>query len=138
MGNIQNIQKVHFEDLQNSINHNNEVILINTLKSINQSCLIYNTIQIDSEEDIINNLLKKNKNKKIIIYGKNYNDITVYDLNIIEDYSDIKASVKDDVIEMGEDTLTFLNSYVDQIETDVSKQKLKEYLKSIYVEASEV
>jgi rhodanese-related sulfurtransferase len=78
MGNIQNIQKVHFEDLQNSINHNNEVILINTLKSINQSCLIYNTIQIDSEEDIINNLLKKNKNKKIIIYGKNYNDITVY------------------------------------------------------------
>ena len=39
---------------------------------------------------------------------------------------------------MGEDTLTFLNSYVDQIETDVSKQKLKEYLKSIYVEASEV
>ena len=67
-----------------------------------------------------------------------YNDITVYDLNIIEDYSDIKASVKDDVIEMGEDTLTFLNSYVDQIETDVSKQKLKEYLKSIYVEASEV
>ena len=78
MGNIQNIQKVHFEDLQNSINYNNEVILINTLKSINQSCLIYNTIQIDSEEDIINNLLKKNKNKKIIIYGKNYNDITVY------------------------------------------------------------
>ena len=78
MGNIQNIQKVHFEDLQNSINHNNEVILINTLKSIHQSCLIYNTIQIDSEEDIINELLKKNKNKKIIIYGKNYNDITVY------------------------------------------------------------
>jgi len=67
-----------------------------------------------------------------------YNDITVYDLNIIEDFSDIKASVKDDVIEMGEDTLTFLNSYVDQIETDVSKQKLKQYLKSIYVEASEV
>lgn len=78
MGNIQNIQKVHFEDLQNTINHNNEVILINTLKSIHQSCLIYNTIQIDSEEDIINELLKKNKNKKIIIYGKNYNDITVY------------------------------------------------------------
>jgi hypothetical protein len=69
---------------------------------------------------------------------KLYNDITVYDLNIIEDYSDIKASVKDDVIEMGEDTLTFLHNYVDQLETDVSKQKLKEYLKSIYVEASEV
>tara|TARA_Y100000389_G_C17013596_1_gene295390 strand:+ start:48 stop:431 length:384 start_codon:yes stop_codon:yes gene_type:complete len=78
MGNIQNIQKVHFEDLQNIINQSNEVVIISTLKSINQSCLIYNTIEIDSEEHIINELLKKNKNKKIIIYGKNYNDIAVY------------------------------------------------------------
>ena len=66
-----------------------------------------------------------------------YNEITVHDLNIIEDYSDIKASVRDDVIEMGEDTVTFLNNYVDQLETDVNKTKLKEYLKSFYVEASE-
>ena len=66
-----------------------------------------------------------------------YNEISVYDLNIIEDYSDIKASVKDDILEMGEDTITFLNNYVDQLETDVNKSKLKEYLKSIYVEASE-
>ena len=41
-----------------------------------------------------------------------YNEITAHDLNIIEDYSDIKASVRDDVIEMGEDTVTFLNNYV--------------------------
>ena len=38
---------------------------------------------------------------------------------------------------MGEDTVTFLNNYVDQLETDVNKQKLKEYLKSIYIEASD-
>ena len=50
---------------------------------------------------------------------------------------DIKASVRDDVLEMGEDTVTFLNNYVDQLETDVNKQKLKEYLKSIYIEASD-
>jgi hypothetical protein len=67
-----------------------------------------------------------------------YTEINVHDLNIIEDYSDIKASVKDDILEMGEDTITFLNNYVDQLETDVNKVKLKEYLKSIYVEASEV
>ena len=66
-----------------------------------------------------------------------YNEITIHDLQIIEDYSDIKASVKDDVLEMGEDTVTFLNNYVDQLETDVNKQKLKEYLKSIYIEASD-
>ena len=66
-----------------------------------------------------------------------YNEITVHDLNIIEDYSDIKASVRDDVIEMGEDTVTFLNNYVDQLETDVNKTKLKEYLKSFYIEAND-
>ena len=66
-----------------------------------------------------------------------YNEITVHDLNIIEDYSDIKASVKEDILEMGEDTITFLNNYVDQLDTEVNKTKLKEYLKSIYVEASD-
>ena len=66
-----------------------------------------------------------------------YNEITVYDLNIIEDYSDIKASVKEDILEMGEDTITFLNNYVDQLDTEINKAKLKEYLKSIYIEASE-
>ena len=69
--------------------------------------------------------------------GRCYNEITIHDLQIIEDYSDIKASVRDDVLEMGEDTVTFLNNYVDQLETDVNKQKLKEYLKSIYIEASD-
>ena len=58
-------------------------------------------------------------------------------MNIVEDYSDIKASVREDILEMGEDTVTFLNNYVDQLETDVSKTKLKEYLKSIYIEASD-
>src|SRR6056300_1435043 len=66
-----------------------------------------------------------------------YNEIAVHDLNIIEDYSDIKASVKEDILEMGEDTITFLNNYVDQLDTEVNKTKLKEYLKSIYIEASD-
>ena len=66
-----------------------------------------------------------------------YNEIAVHDLNIIEDYSDIKASVKEDILEMGEDTITFLNNYVDQLDTEINKAKLKEYLKSIYIEASE-
>ena len=66
-----------------------------------------------------------------------YNEITVHDLNIIEDYSDIKASVRDDILEMGEDTVTFLNNYIDQLDTDVNKTKLKQYLKSIYIEASD-
>ena len=63
--------------------------------------------------------------------------MTIPDLNIVEDYSDIKATVREDILEMGEDTVTFLNNYVDQFDTDIVKSNLKQYLKSIYIEASD-
>jgi LPS O-antigen subunit length determinant protein (WzzB/FepE family) len=49
----------------------------------------------------------------------------------------MNASVRDDILEQGEDTLTYLGNYIDQVETDVNKQKLKEFAKELYVEASE-
>lgn len=78
MGNFQSISKVTFEELQKIIEYNNEEIIINTLKADDQKCIIYNTIKANKEEETINNLIKKNKNRKIIIYGKNYNDETLY------------------------------------------------------------
>jgi hypothetical protein len=56
---------------------------------------------------------------------------------IVEDPSDIRTTVRDDILDQGEDTLTFLNNYVDQIDTDLDKRKLKEFAKELYVEASE-
>ncbi len=44
-----------------------------------QECLIPNTIYFKDEETIINNMLSNNTNIKIIIYGKNANDMTIYD-----------------------------------------------------------
>jgi len=66
-----------------------------------------------------------------------FNKINVYELNIVEDNSDMNASVRGDILEQGEDTLTYLGNYIDQVETDVNKQKLKEFAKELYVEASE-
>ena len=37
----------------------------------------------------------------------------------------------------GEDTLTFLNNYIDKIDSDLDKHKLKEFAKELYQEASE-
>jgi len=65
------------------------------------------------------------------------NKINVHELNIVEDNSDMNASVRGDILEQGEDTLTYLGNYIDQVETDVNKQKLKEFAKELYVEASE-
>ena len=66
-----------------------------------------------------------------------YNHINIHAIDVIEDPTDIGASVREDILEQGEDTLTFLGNYIDQIETDVDKQKLKTFAKELYVEASE-
>ena len=51
--------------------------------------------------------------------------------------SDIGATVREDILEQGEDTLTFLGNYIDQVDTEVDKQKLKQFAKELYAEASE-
>ena len=79
MGNQSSIQRLNFEDIQDSIKNKNNHIIINTLSNNIQECLIPNTIHCKDEENIINNMLSNNTNIKIIIYGKNANDMTIYD-----------------------------------------------------------
>ena len=57
------------------LDNNNDYLLINTLPYEEQNCLIKNTIHAKDEENIVNNL---NKIQKIIIYGKNCRDLSVY------------------------------------------------------------
>lgn len=79
MGTSQSIQKVSFEDVLYATQNYNSYLLINTLNINEQQCLIKNTVQIEKEELLINELLKtSNKNIKIIIYGKNCNDESIY------------------------------------------------------------
>ena len=77
MGNIISNEKnfilVNFEYLIG----NNDYILINTLSSNDQDCLIYKTIKYNEEEKVINDLLKNDINKNIVIYGKNCSDNNV-------------------------------------------------------------
>jgi len=105
----------------------------------------------DKETDYTTIDISKYNNKHIKLFVTNktdenmynmfidnlFNKINVYELNIVEDNSDMNASVRDDILEQGEDTLTYLGNYIDQVETDVNKQKLKEFAKELYVEASE-
>jgi len=80
-----------------------------------------------TNEDMFNNFVDRLQTK-----------INIHELNIIEDsMSDISASVREDILEQGEDTLTFLGNYVDQIDTDLDRHKLKDFIKDVYTEASE-
>ena len=66
-----------------------------------------------------------------------YNSINVHAVDVIEEPTDIGASVKEDILEQGEDTLTFLGNYIDQVDSKLDKQKLKQFAKELYMEASE-
>ena len=80
-----------------------------------------------TNEEMFNNLI-----------DRLHNTVDTHEVNIIEDLNtDITASVGDDVLKQGEDTLTFLGNYVEKTDTDLDKNKLKEVMKDLYTEASE-
>ena len=80
MGNSPSIiQKANYEDIQSLQKNNNDMLLINTLNSDQQLCLINGTISYHNEENLINNMINnRNFNTKIIVYGKNYSDYSAY------------------------------------------------------------
>ena len=71
-------KKISFEDMQHIIANPKEYIILNTLLSNEQHCLIKNTISYQTEEKMINEYLNQyDFSPKFIIYGKNTNDETV-------------------------------------------------------------
>jgi uncharacterized membrane-anchored protein YjiN (DUF445 family) len=80
-----------------------------------------------TNEEMFNNLI-----------DRLHNTVNTHEVNIIEDLNtDITASVKENILEQGEDTLTFLGNYVEQIDTDLDKNKLKKVVKELFTEAIE-
>ena len=78
MGNQNSPQRINYEDIQYAIKNTEIYMMINTMPSNLQNCLICNTTPIDKEEHLINNFIKTgNYNIKIIIYGQNASDETV-------------------------------------------------------------
>ena len=75
MGNTHSIKKINFEDMQTVIKNLETYLLINTLPLNEQQCLIRGTVSCEQEETTINKYIRENKGLKIIIYGKNCNDI---------------------------------------------------------------
>ena len=57
-----------------------------------------------------------------------------YDIKIVEDMSEFQEGEIDETINL-EDTLSVLGHYVDSIETDLDKETIKTYMRSLYTEA---
>ena len=87
----------------------------------------------------------KNKYVKVVVVNKNdlykfdkfitkVYDSNPYEVKIIEDLSEYSEGELDSNIDL-EDTLDVLTNYVESIETDYDKDKLKTFMKSLYTEA---
>lgn len=57
------------------------------------------------------------------------------DLKIIEDYSEFELSVIDDDNIDIEDTFSLVSTYIDSVETDMNKDRVKDIMKTLYIEA---
>lgn len=57
-----------------------------------------------------------------------------YDIKIVEDMSEFQQGGVDENIDL-EDTISIVSNYIDSIQTDLDKDKIKNYMKALYVEA---
>jgi hypothetical protein len=62
-----------------------------------------------------------------------------FEVKIIEDFSELDAdNVSDDIVENTEDTMTLLEKYIDQLDVTLSKDRLKNTMRSLYIEAQDL
>ena len=65
--------------------------------------------------------------------------VDAYEVKIIEDFSELDASnVSDDIVENTQDTMTLLEMYIDELEVDLSKSRLKNKMRELYSEAQDL
>jgi DNA repair exonuclease SbcCD nuclease subunit len=57
-----------------------------------------------------------------------------YEIKIIEDMAEFRDGTVDEEINL-EDTVSVLSNYIDSIETDLDKEKVKTYMRTLYTEA---
>jgi len=108
----------------------------------------------DSQTDVLNMDLTEYANTYVKIFVVNktdfytfdkfvdkcYKEGDFYELKIVEDFSDLDPnSIADEALEEVEDTLTLLEKYVDEIDSQsLDKKKLNRLLKMLYIESQEV
>ncbi len=62
-----------------------------------------------------------------------------HEVKIIEDFSELDAeNVSDDIVENAEDTMTLLEKYIDELDVNLSKDRLKNTMRSLYTEAQDL
>ena len=92
----------------------------------------------------------KNKYVKLVVVNKNdlykFDKFTdrlfkadCHEVKIIEDFTDLDANtVSDDIVENSQDTMTLLGKYIDDLDINLDKTKLKTDISKLYHEAQDL
>jgi DNA repair exonuclease SbcCD nuclease subunit len=122
-----------------------------TLDFIHNPNKIFHRIQYDDKTTDIKTISSmdltpyKNSYVKVVVVNKTNPyvfdmfmnklfEVGTLDISVAEDFTELE-DISDDDIDQAEDTVTILNKYVDNLKTDLDKDKLKVLLKDIYVQA---
>lgn len=78
-----------------------------------------------------------NKNNPILydMFLDNLYKVSPLDVTIVEDFTDYTEISDEDIVDQSDDTVTLLEKYIDGIEIELDKSKLKKQLREIYLEA---
>jgi len=91
-----------------------------------------------------------NKYVKLVVVNKNdlykfdkFTDrlfkVDCHEVKIIEDFTDLDANtVSDDIVENSQDTMTLLGKYIDDLDVNLDKTKLKTDISKLYHEAQDL
>ena len=66
-----------------------------------------------------------------------HNDISTYEVNVIEDSYNINSPADVNVLDQGEDTKTFLENYINSLDTELDKSKLVAHMREFYNEVQD-
>ena len=119
---------------------------------INPQTIFSKIFYDDTKEDYDKHDVSKYKNHYVKLIVVNKNDLYKFDkftdrlykadcheIKIIEDFTDLNATtVSDDIVKNTEDTMTLLGRYVDESDTPLKKDRLKENLAKLYHEAQDL
>ena len=106
----------------------------------------------DTQENYDNHDVDQYKNKYVKLVVVNKNDLYKFDkftdklfkadcheVKIIEDFTDLDANtVSDDIVENSQDTMTLLGKYIDDLDVNLDKTKLKSDISKLYHEAQDL
>jgi DNA repair exonuclease SbcCD nuclease subunit len=109
--------------------------------------IIFVRIDYDDTKELfdVDNTPLQNKFVKVVVTNKTdlykfdhfmnkLYDKGCYEVKIVEDMSEFQEGEVDENIDL-EDTVDVLSNYIDSIDTDADKEKIKSFMKSLYIEA---